>query len=437
VTGIDAQSRALGAISDNVANSQTSGYKRIETTFATLLSVSNSREHQPGGVLSRPIHTNDIQGAIQQTSIATNLAISGDGFFAVNRADGVQTNGTPTFGGTTFFTRAGDFNIDNAGFLTNTAGYYLDGWPIDTATNAVQKNSLQPIRVTQFKDSPQPTHSVAYSANLPANPDATLDTNTATTDIDFAPTQVQIFDAVGAPHDLQLSWTKLAGTNNTWTLSVASNEPGVTVAPATPVNVDFNVVDDPLTGAQAGSMLSLDGVTGTVNTAAKLPVTVSFAGPAASTQTFDLDFGKFGVAEQLTMFTGTDVEFRSAQQDGLPPGSFRSLEIDAHGLVTLNYDNGARKAFFQIPVATFSNSNGLHSENGNAFSTAVESGTPTFSAPGSQGSGSLIPSSIEGSNVDIAAEFTKMIQTQRAYGANTRVVTITAQLLEETNNMVR
>src|SRR4051794_4950766 len=113
VTGIDAQSRALGAISDNVANSQTSGYKRIETTFSTLLSVSNAREHQPGGVIARPIHTNDVQGSIQQTSIATNLGISGDGFFAVSRANGTQTNGTPIFNGTTYFTRAGDFNIDN------------------------------------------------------------------------------------------------------------------------------------------------------------------------------------------------------------------------------------------------------------------------------------------------------------------------------------
>src|SRR4051812_19544360 len=108
VTGIDAQSRALGAISDNVANSQTAGYKRIESSFSTLLSVSNAREHQPGGVLSRPIHTNDVQGAVQQTSITTNLAISGDGFFPVNRANGTQTNGTPIFTNSTYFTRAGD-----------------------------------------------------------------------------------------------------------------------------------------------------------------------------------------------------------------------------------------------------------------------------------------------------------------------------------------
>ena len=137
------------------------------------------------------------------------------------------------------------------------------------------------------------------------------------------------------------------------------------------------------------------------------------------------------------MFTGTDVEFRSAQQDGLPPGSFRSLEIDAHGLVTLNYDNGARKAFFQIPVVTFSNANGLHAENGNAFSTAVESGSPPSTRRARKGPADADPVLDRGLERRIAAEFTKMIQTQRAYGANTRVVTVTAQLLEETNNMVR
>jgi flagellar hook protein FlgE len=137
------------------------------------------------------------------------------------------------------------------------------------------------------------------------------------------------------------------------------------------------------------------------------------------------------------MFTGSDVEFRSARQDGLPPGSFRNLEIGSQGQVTLNYDNGARRTIFQIPLAQFSNYNGLKLENGNAYSVTTDSGSPAFVFPGSGGSGTLVASSLEGSNVDIAAEFTKMIQTQRAYGANTRVITVTSQLLEETNNIIR
>ena len=137
------------------------------------------------------------------------------------------------------------------------------------------------------------------------------------------------------------------------------------------------------------------------------------------------------------MFTGSDVNFISAQQDGLPPGSFRNLEIDTHGNITLNFDNGARKTEFQVPLVQFSNFDGLQPQNGNAFSTTVASGTPSVNSPGDNGTGTIVASSVEGSNVDIAAEFTKLIQTQRAYEANTKVVTTTDQLLQLTDNLIR
>jgi flagellar hook protein FlgE len=435
VTGLDGQSAALGAISNNVANSATSGYKRVETAFSTLISVANAQQFQPGGVVSKPIYTNDIGGPIQQTSVQTNLALSGDGFFVVNAANGTQTNGVPIFNNTQLYTRSGNFSLDSTGFLQNSAGYYLDGWPIDQLTGSVQKNSLQPIRIATFKDNPQPTANITYAANLPTNINTSLDTDTTTPDVDYAPTPVQFFDAVGQAHSLNVGWTKISGTNNTWTLNVTSSEPGVTItSPAGPVNVDFNI--DNSMGA-AGSILNFNGTTGTIGTDIALPIQVDFAGPAASTQNLNLNLGKFGVAEQTTMFTGSDIEFRSANQDGLAPGSFKSLSIDEHGVVTLNYDNGARRNFFQIPIATFSDANGLQSESGNAFSTTVNSGTPIYNDAGANGAGTLIPSAIEGSNVDIASEFTKMIQTQSAYGANSRVITATAQLLQQTNDMIR
>ena len=438
VGGLDSQSRALGSLSDNIANSQTVGYKRIETSFSTLLSVSNAREHQPGGVIAKPIRTNDIQGSVQQTSIETNLAVSGDGYFAVSRINGLGAGGVPTFETDPIYTRAGDFNVDSNGFLVNSAGHALNAWPIDAATGVIDKNSLQPVRLTQFRDNPRATSNIDYSANLPSSPNPTFDTDGATAGIQFAPTTVQMFDALGQPHNLEVQWTKLAGNNNQWEARISSSEAGVSVtAPAAAVNITFNVADDAVTGAQAGSILSLGGVAGGVGSGASIPVTVSFAGPAASAVTMNLNLGKFGNAEQLTMFTGNDVEFRSARQDGLPPGSFRSLEIGAQGQMTLNFDNGARRTIFQIPLAQFSNYNGLKLENGNAYSITTDSGAPGFVFPGQGGSGTLVASSVEGSNVDIAAEFTKMIQTQRAYGANTRVITVTSQLLEETNNIIR
>jgi flagellar hook protein FlgE len=442
VGGLDAQSRSLGAISDNIANSQTTGYKRIETTFSTLLSVSNARVHEPGGVLSRPVRTNDVQGSVQQTSAETNLALSGAGFFAVNRVAGIGTGGVPTFEADPVYTRAGDFAIDGNGFLVNSAGYYLSGWPMDSVTGTVNKNAMQPIRITQFRDNPQSTSNIDYSINLPSEANNLLDTDSGTPEIEFPPTTVDFFDALGQPHTLQVQWIKEAGNNNAWQMRTTDSTGAPLTSPSTDVRVVFNVTN--AGGAQEGSIQSIEyngnpvevGANGTDVT---IPFQVDFAGPDPYSVSMNFNLGKFGVASQTTMFTGSDgdIEFRSANQDGLPPGSFRNLEIGAFGQLSVNYSNGARRNIFQIPVASFSNPNGLKLENGNGYSVTAESGTPNFVFPGTSGAGTLVASAIEGSNVDIAAEFTKMIQTQRAYGANTRVITVTSQLLEETNNIIR
>jgi flagellar hook protein FlgE len=441
VGGLDAQSRALGAISDNIANSQTTGYKRIETSFSTLLSVSNSRVHEPGGVLSRPKRTNDTQGPVQQTSTETNLALSGSGFFAVNRVSGVGSGGLPSFEADPIYTRAGDFDIDGNGYLVNSAGYYLSGWPMDPTTGTVDKNSMQPIRITQFRDNPQATSNIDYSINLPSQANNLLDTDATTpNDIEFPPTNIDFYDSLGQQHTLQVQWIKdsYATDNNTWRMRVTSSDPAMTVtSPSADVDVVFNVTSSG--SSQAGSIQSINGTAGAIGADVDIPLTIDFPGPAASTVNMNLNLGKYGVASQTTMFTGTDgdIEFRSANGDGLPPGSFRNLEIGTFGQLTVNYSNGARRDIFQVPVAQFSNPNGLKLENGNGYSATSDSGVPSFVFPGTSGAGTLVASAVEGSNVDIAAEFTKMIQTQRAYGANTRVITVTSQLLEETNNIIR
>jgi flagellar hook protein FlgE len=438
VAGLDAQSRALGAISDNIANAQTTGYKRIETSFRTLLSVSNASVHEPGGVVATPVRTNDIQGSIEQVSTETNLAISGDGMFAVSRVSGVGSGGLPSFEADPIYTRAGDFNVDQNGYLVNAAGYYLNAWPVDAATGAADKNALAPVRIAQYASNPQATQSIAYSANLPVSPDATLDTDSTTADIELPPTAVNFYDALGQQHALNLAWTKVDGTNDEWKATFSTDESGASIgAPAGSVTVAFNIADDPSTGAQAGSIKSIDGVAGAIGADGTIPLTIDFAGPAASSVSMSFNLGKFGVADQTTMFTGSDIDFRGVQQDGLPPGSFRNLEIGANGQLIINYDNGARRTIGQIPIAQFSNYDGLKLENGNAYSVTGASGSPDLSLPGTNGAGSFVASALEGSNVDIAAEFTKMIQTQRAYSANARVITVTSQLLDETNNMIR
>jgi flagellar hook protein FlgE len=562
VTGIDAQSRALGAISDNISNSQTTGYKRVDTEFSTLLTVSNAFVHEPGGVTSKPHYTNDLQGTVQQTSVVTNLAVSGDGYYAVSRVAGVNGTSLPTFEADPLYTRAGDFSVDNNGYLVNNAGYFLNGWNVNPSTGQVAKNQLIQIRLNQLKSDPLATSNITYSANLPTTPAQNLNTGSTTpipvgetltfatspaaptftngdtlvvtqggvpktfvmsdstagvpatagpgqvlvtfnsvtntkaqtlgilttalttagypssvdtngnlvidgttaspvtaavatlanagsnpittsvatipASIVFTSNKVNFFDAQGAAHAVDVNWTKIAGTNDTYTLTCTSTDPAITsILPLAPTTVVFNIVDNPITGAKAGSIKSLNGLAGAVGSPAAIPLTVNFGGGTPTTQALNFGLGNFGMPEQTTMFTGTDVNFISAQQDGLPPGSFRNLDIDAHGLITLNFDNGARKTEFQVPLVQFSNYNGLQPQNGNAFSTTVASGTPSIHSAGDNGTGSIIASSVEGADVDIAAEFTKLIQTQRAYEANTKVITAVNDLLQQTNNLIR
>jgi flagellar hook protein FlgE len=160
VTGLQAQSAAMGAISDNIGNSQTVGYKRVDTEFQTLLTLSNASVHAPGGVTSKPLYTNDLQGTPQQTSVVTNLAVAGSGYFAVSRVAAVNGSSLPKFEPDPLYTRAGDFAPDNNGYLVNSAGYYLNGWSVNPSTGIASKNALVPIRLDQLKSDPQATTNV-------------------------------------------------------------------------------------------------------------------------------------------------------------------------------------------------------------------------------------------------------------------------------------
>ncbi len=148
ISGLTAQSSAFGNISDNVANSQTAGYKRVDTSFIDFLTTSTPAEHQSGAVTARPDYINDAQGPITQTGNPLNLAITGQGFFAVSETSGT-VNGQPTFDPQQFYTRAGDFTMDKNGFLVNSAGQFLNGWSVNPATGTTDQSALNPIQISQ------------------------------------------------------------------------------------------------------------------------------------------------------------------------------------------------------------------------------------------------------------------------------------------------
>ncbi|HJR20713.1 MAG TPA: flagellar hook-basal body complex protein, partial [Dongiaceae bacterium] len=214
VSGVNAQSRSLGHISDNIANSQTTGYKRVETRFETLITVSNQNLHSPGGVIASPFFANAVQGNITQTQNNTNLAVTGNGFFVVSRASN-QTATDTTFDALRYYTRAGDFEVNRDGYLVNNGGYYLNGWEVDPETGIPNTSVVSPIQISQVIDEPTPTEEIEFVGNLPAN--APVNPTTP-----LPPTSVQVFDALGNPHNVSLVWTKRA--DNLWMLDIQADD---------------------------------------------------------------------------------------------------------------------------------------------------------------------------------------------------------------------
>jgi hypothetical protein len=148
ISGLTAQSSSFGNISEDVANSQTVGFKRVDTNFINYLTTSTPAQNEPGAVVATPDYVNNVQGTITQSDNPLALAITGQGFFAVSQATG-QTNGVPTFNPQQFYSRAGDFTMNSQGYLVNSAGDYLNGWSINPATGAVDQNALNPIQISQ------------------------------------------------------------------------------------------------------------------------------------------------------------------------------------------------------------------------------------------------------------------------------------------------
>ncbi len=424
ISGINAQSGAFSNISDNVANSQTVGFKRVDTSFLDYLTNSTAQVNDSGSVSARPDYVNDVQGTVTQTQSALNLAITGQGFFAVSQQNGTVNN-APTFSPQQYYTRTGDFSLNKTGYLANSAGYVLDGWGVDQ-TGAVQSNTLAPIQVTQSIFSPVATSQVTIAANLPATPASTSGTSS----------QVEIYDALGNQHAVTLNWTQNA--TNDWT--VAINVPDDTTAAARgTADVKFgaasgNAVPDGTIGSIGGATGSLAGSTYSAGGPSTLSFTADFgSGP----QTVQLNLGNYGQATGLTQFAGADYSPRSLTQNGVAPGSFSSAAIQANGDVVVNYDNGQSRTIARVPVVTFADANALQRQNGQAFTSDMNSGTPLAQDSGANGAGSLVASSIESSNVDIASEFSKLIVAQRAYSANTKVVTTADDLLQQTIDMKR
>lgn len=415
VSGMSAQSSRLAAISDNISNSATVGYKRADVNFATLVtSPGQSTSYSAGGVQSRVQYQVTRDGVVQGTQSSTDLAIDGGGFFVVGDSSG----GSPSYG----LTRAGSFLPDSSGYLVNTAGQYLQGWALAAdgslpAVSTTRFDDLTAINIGNLLYGGSATTRMDVSGNLPAQ--AAVGNTFTTT--------ATAYDGLGNPLDIGLTWEKTAAadpaatppTLDSWTLS-ATGPTGYTVAGA-PITMSF---------AATGSGL------------AGLPVDAATGLPLDPMPSFTLTSPANPVAEVVTVGTGNLTQLNGdyvpqVTGDGSRVGQVSSVAIDDTGTLWALYDNGARQALYQIPVANVVNPDGLIPQDGNVYTLGNDAGALSLGAGKAGKAGTVVGSALEQSNVDIATELVSLIETQRAYSSSATIVRTADEMVEETNRLKR
>ncbi len=413
VSGLSSQAAAFTNISDNVANSQTTGFKRVDTSFEDYLTTSTAAVNDSGAVAAVPQYVNTVQGPVTQTDNPLALAISGQGFFAVSDPGPNSSSGAQTFATQQAYSRDGSFQLDKNGYLVNDAGQFLNGWSVDAGGN-VDRNALMPIQVSQAAYQPVATTTASLSANLPpggGTPPAPIST------------PVDVYDAQGQSHQLTLGFTP-GTTANTWSLAVTDDK-GNAIGNAT---VMFGP-DGTLASVAQGGTTTTSGAA-TVNLATVYPAS------GGGTQNIALSLGTIGGSTGLTQFAGASYTLNGLNQNGVPPGSFSGVSTTSAGDVVVNYDNGQSRTVATVPVVTFASPDQLQRQNGQAFTATSNSGDPLANNAATGGAGSLVTSALEASNVDISSEFTSLIVAQQAYSANAKVVTTANSMLQATINIL-
>jgi flagellar hook protein FlgE len=379
IGGLFAASESFAAISNNMANSRTPGYRKVETEFSTLLGGIDLKG-TPGGVRPTTRTIMDVQGSLQVTNRVFDVAIDGPGMFVFGGFDGGSSGDDFRFSrdGNLISIRGSDPD-DTVGYLGNETGLYLLGWRLTngevTSTNLAD---LQPIPATTDDAFPgQATTDSELVLTLPVTE------NTAAT-------QIFYFDGAGDRHSLLLTWTK--NGPNDWSMQPTDES-----------------------GANVGG-----------------PIPMTFDGRGNLTSSPEITIEGFTVDVSRINQVGSFFALGGYIQDGIERGEFVAYQILQDGRVNARYTNGATRALFKIPVATFMNPSALVAESGTMFRASDKSGEPTLNQAGDQNI-QLVAGAVEGANFDIAEGFSRMIITQRAYDTAAQVV----RTVDEMTQIVR
>jgi flagellar hook protein FlgE len=417
VSGIEANQTYLDVIGNNIANSDTTGYKAEDPIFTDLLAEQIAGASAPSagesggidpiavgaGVRVGAVTNDQSQGAIQQTNQPTDVAIQGAGFLVADQ------------GGQQFYTRAGNLTLDANGDLTSPTGALIQGWQA-SGQGVIDTNA--PVGVVNIPSgqvmSAQATSIFNMAGNLPAWSGSGTPPVVTTT--------LNGFDSLGNTVPLTLTFSAVAGTANSWTVQgTVPNGSSTTSLWSTAPTIDF----DPTTGQIA----SITGVTANADGSFTLPVTTMPPGSFPSGDTWKVDFPAPGSLNAVTQFGGEQTA-QLTTQNGNSAGSLESFTIGGDGIISGAFSNGLTEPIAQLALASFSNPTGLIDDGSLMYSASANSGQPSIGTAGTGGRGTLLGGALEGSNVDLATELTDMIEAQEAYQADTKVVSTTSTALQ-------
>lgn len=410
LSGLRAEGEALGVVADNVANVSTTGFKRQRAMFEDVLLRSGAGSAQGAGVRQSGTQQLFTQGTLSQTGVATDLALSGDGFFVVSGS----VNGVTG----SFYSRAGQFRLDPDGYLLHPSGLKLEGRP--TRPDGTLAGGVGPLVVPTSGLPARATTGLQLAANLDASaPAASVPFDSANAaETANASTSIQIFDSLGAPHTLDVYFAKTGEGQWEYHALVRGDE----LNPAVPGAV---------VEVGAGT-LTFDG-TGALDTAtATQTIDVSFAG-ATGNQAIAVDFGTpisgggtgLDGTTQFSMPSTTS----AVSQDGYSSGALSDVSVTANGTVEGVYTNGMRVPVGQISIAKFRAPEGLARAGQGLWLATPESGQAALGPAASGGRGAISSGALEGSNVDLGEEFVGMIVHQRAFSANSKVIATADDML--------
>ena len=404
VSALLSQSAAVSNISNNLANSSTTGYKTTTASFATMVSGSGSYTNFTGaGVTIDPSQSLLTQGTLVGTESSTDLGIDGSGFFVV--ASNTDSN-------IFYYTRAGDFSTDDDGYLVNGAGWYLQGYPTDRDGNITSSKSaagLEAINVDDYSGAAAATTSLEVQAVLPADAEVG----------DAFTVDAEIFDSLGVSHSVTMTYTK-TGTNE-WSASAsladATDAASISLGAANLETITFD------TDGKLADPATLD-----------LTVTGWTSGAADSTIAYSV--GTVGSTDGLSQYGSSDdtsdpdITLKAVVQDGLRFGEFTSVDIGEDGTVYANFDNGISYSIYKIPLATFANANGLEAKTGTVFAASIYSGTASLVEADSGNTGAIMSGELESSTTDTATEFSNMIVAQQAYSAASEIISTVSDMYD-------